>query len=92
MTLGIECLLTDDPGRAAELAERVKRAHPKCIASTSAPTTDDKDILINATPIGMAGTASPIDIARLHRDLFVVDIVPQPVRSGGSASVHHDDA
>ncbi len=65
-----------DEGKARQVVARVARAHGACATSFGAPTTEGKQVLINATPIGMApGDGLPVPDLRLTRDLFVVDVI-----------------
>jgi shikimate dehydrogenase len=41
----------------------------------------DTDLLVNATPVGMDESASPIAAASLHRDLVVADLVYHPLET-----------
>ncbi len=77
---GVEGLIiTDqDSGRASKLAEHVGEVGP---LKPSAGRIDVRglDLLINATPVGMApGDGVPIDIDRLSARTAVVDIVTKP--------------
>jgi shikimate dehydrogenase len=66
-------------GRAANLAARVAAAMPGCLARAGEATVAGKDLLINATPVGMApGDGLPVPIERLPATVTVVDIIPQP--------------
>jgi shikimate dehydrogenase len=66
-------------GKAPSLAARVMKAHPRCHVQASSPTIKGIDILINATPVGMApGDGMPVELGGLKQDLFVADIVPKP--------------
>jgi shikimate dehydrogenase len=64
--------------KARGLAARVAKAHPRCRTQVGAPTLRGIDILINATPVGMApGDGLPVELDSFRRDLFVADIVPK---------------
>lgn len=68
-----------DESRARHLVARVSRAHAACRTSFGVLTTEGKQVLINATPVGMApGDGLPVSELRLPRDLFVVDIIAKP--------------
>jgi shikimate dehydrogenase len=41
----------------------------------------DTDLLVNATPVGMDGSDSPVAAAALHRDLVVADLVYHPLET-----------
>jgi shikimate dehydrogenase len=68
--------------RAEQLARRVAGFYPRCEVSAGPPTVDDRDLLINATPVGMAPefALAPF-VGNLHPGLTVIDIVPKPVRT-----------
>ncbi|MFC7398981.1 shikimate dehydrogenase family protein [Chelatococcus sp. GCM10030263] len=68
-----------DGAKAEMLAVRVKRAFPDCDVRAGAPDLDAHDILVNATPTGMAeGDPLPVAIERLRSDMLVVDIIMKP--------------
>jgi shikimate dehydrogenase len=68
--------------RAERLASRVRQFYPHCAATAGPPELEDRDLLINATPVGMAPDyALPRFTGDLHRGLTVVDIVPTPERT-----------
>lgn len=68
-----------DEGKARQLVARVSQAHARCTTSFGAPTTDGRQVLINATPTGMApGDGLPVTGLRLARDLFVADVIAKP--------------
>jgi shikimate dehydrogenase len=69
-----------DPGRAARIAGDVHRFYPGCDArETAAPAASEHDIVINATPVGMAaGDGLPAPLGALDPSCVVFDIVPQP--------------
>jgi shikimate dehydrogenase len=47
---------------------------------TAADRLSDADGLVNATPVGMEGhPGSPIDLDRLHADLWVADVIYRPL-------------
>lgn len=65
------------PGRAAALAERVARLFPACRATVAAPTAEGHDMIVNASPVGMAASdgmpapLGPLDPATLVFDVIV---------------------
>lgn len=65
--------------RARQLARRVAEHYPNCAAVAGLPTLDDRDLLVNATPVGMAPefALAPF-VGDLHPGLTVIDIVPTP--------------
>jgi shikimate dehydrogenase len=63
-------------GSAAALAERLRLHYPALAASTDAPDLTGCDIVVNATPLGMAeGDALPLDPALLQPGCMVGDVV-----------------
>lgn len=65
--------------KSQTLAKRVRDAHPSCNVDVGPATVVGKNMLVNATPTGMApGDGLPADLGRLHPELFVADIVPTP--------------
>jgi shikimate dehydrogenase len=65
--------------RALTLAERVSGFYPKCRTSSGAPSLDGCDLLINATPVGMAPNFALVPLqGSLRPDVTVIDIVPSP--------------
>jgi shikimate dehydrogenase len=75
-TIGIFDL---DGARAAALAHRVETHFPDCRASAAEPDVAGFDLLINATPVGMAPDFALAPFrGSLHPGLTVIDIVPKP--------------
>jgi shikimate dehydrogenase len=71
-----------DAERAATLGNKVAHANPGLDVQLGAPTTQDIDILLNASPVGMLGDARlPIAAATLPRELVVFDAVVKPERT-----------
>jgi shikimate dehydrogenase len=65
--------------RAEQLADRVVEAGTGGAVSVRRFATDEIDLLVNATPIGMAeGDGTPIDVRGLTAATSVVDIVTRP--------------
>jgi shikimate dehydrogenase len=65
--------------KARDLAARLAKAHPLCRVEAGLPTIDGIDVLINASPVGMApGDGLPVELGSFRQDLFVADIVPKP--------------
>ena len=61
------------------MVEKITQTHSECRAKSSEPTVVSKDLLINATPVGMAsGDGLPIGVNSFDARLFVADIVPSP--------------
>lgn len=72
---GVASLALEDeaPGRAAALAADVAAAFPD-VARSGEP-----DLLVNATPLGLAaGDPLPFDTALLSRRVAVADVIPNP--------------
>jgi shikimate dehydrogenase len=71
--------ITDrDPGRAADLARRVTAAGTTTQA-LEALVPGDLDLLVNASPVGMAASDGlPVDVSTLGAQVAVVDIVTRP--------------
>src|SRR5262249_7671837 len=65
-------------GKAETLARSVARYHPACVAKSGPATVNGMDLLINASPTGMApGDGLPSPLEPFGRDLFVADIIPR---------------
>jgi len=86
---GTRSILFNDiiPDRARGLADKIKNEFPDCKTDCVESTVSemekvvrDVDILINATPVGMAGKEdNPLPVLpALHKDLSVYDIVYNP--------------
>jgi shikimate dehydrogenase len=72
-----------DGAKARALAERVGEAHPKCEVRADAPTLEDIDLLVNATPVGMRPEDDlPAELGPLDRHMIVFDVI---VGSQGTA-------
>jgi shikimate dehydrogenase len=72
---GVASLMLEDmaPGRAQALAAEVTAAFP------SVATHGEPDMLLNATPLGLApGDPPPFDLATLSPALIVADVIPNP--------------
>lgn len=68
-----------DQVKAADLAARVAAAYPACPVAAAAPQARGHDILINATPIGMApGDGLPAPLGELDPSLIVFDVITKP--------------
>ncbi len=68
--------------RAEQLASRVGSFYSGCRTDAVAPDLAGYDLLINATPVGMAPDfAMPRLIGALHPGITVIDIVPTPART-----------
>lgn len=68
--------------RASKLADRVAGIYPSCIVACGLAQIDGTDLLINATPVGMAPNfAMAPFVGDLHRGVTVIDIVPAPEKT-----------
>jgi shikimate dehydrogenase len=64
--------------KADALARRVIQFHPKCGARAGPATVEGIDLLINASPTGMApGDGLPVELEPFGKELFVADIIPR---------------
>jgi shikimate dehydrogenase len=69
-------LFDADPDVAASLVERLRTHHPALGLGSGAKDPAGFDLVVNATPLGMAvGDALPIDVDRLAPRTFVADVV-----------------
>jgi shikimate 5-dehydrogenase len=65
-------------GKAQRLADKIVTSHAGCRALARPPTVEGMDVLINATPVGMApGDGLPAELGPFRGTLFVADIVPR---------------
>jgi shikimate dehydrogenase len=68
-----------DAVKANDLAARVRAAYPSCAVTVAAPTAENHDLLINATPAGMKPDDDPpVPLDTLDARLFVVDVITRP--------------
>jgi len=68
-----------DTARAKALADRVASAYPGRRIAAGAATAKGHDIVINATPIGMAkGDGMPAELGPLDPALLVIDVIMKP--------------
>ncbi len=68
-----------DEGRSRDLAERIAKVDPAIRVEIGAPTVDDIDILLNASPVGMLGDPRrPIAAETLPASLTVFDAIVKP--------------
>jgi shikimate dehydrogenase len=64
---------------AERVAAQVSSVFPQCPVSVHEPDPNGFDIVINATPLGMAsGDHFPFDVDRLRPGMVVVDVVTKP--------------
>jgi shikimate dehydrogenase len=80
-----------DKAKASDLARRIAKFHPACKASAGEPMVDGIDILINATPIGMAESDPvPMKLGKLDSKFVAADVVvktgPTPFLKQAQAS------
>ena len=65
--------------RASKLAERVTGFYPRCRTSSGSPSLEGSDVLINATPVGMAPDFALVPFqGTLRPNVTVIDIVSSP--------------
>jgi shikimate dehydrogenase len=68
-----------DKAKAGELARRIAKFHPGCEATAGEPAIEGIDILINATPIGMAeNDPLPMKFGKLDPKFVVADVIVKP--------------
>jgi shikimate dehydrogenase len=68
-----------DKNRAEQLAKRISKWHPGCKAGAGVASADNMDIVINATPIGMAeGDPLPMTFGKLDAKFVAADVVVKP--------------
>ena len=68
-----------DAAKSESVAARVTEAYPACAVRVALPAVEGHDMLVNATPIGMApGDGLPADLGRLDPGLLVVDVIMKP--------------
>lgn len=68
-----------DAARAESLAARVRAVDPAIAVAVGPPEIEGRDILLNASPVGMLGDARlPIAAPSLPRSLIVFDAVVKP--------------
>ncbi len=71
-----------DPARARALIAMLRERHPGVRVSEGLPAAEDRDVFVNATPVGMGGEAAMVVEAawldRLPRHALVADVVTSP--------------
>ncbi|SED21626.1 shikimate dehydrogenase [Rhizobiales bacterium GAS188] len=68
-----------DGAKAASLVARVAEAYSGCEVGTGAPVAAGYDIVVNATPIGMApADGLPAEIGALDPAQLVIDVIAKP--------------
>jgi shikimate dehydrogenase len=68
-----------DAAKAERLAAGIRAAHPACHAVAGPPDSAAHDMLINATPIGMADAPRmPVAFGRFDPALLVCDVIVKP--------------
>ena len=68
-----------DGAKASSLAARVAQAYPFCQVRVGKPEAAGYDIIVNATPVGMAqGDGLPAEIGRLDAAQLVIDVIAKP--------------
>jgi shikimate dehydrogenase len=75
------------PTRAAALAERITRLYPLCRAASGTPTAEGHDMIVNASPVGMApGDGMPAPLGPLDPSTLAFDVI---VKSEPTAFMRH---
>ncbi len=65
-----------EPTRAKALADRVARLFPACRATAGVPTAEGHDMIVNASPVGMAAAdGMPAPLGPLAPSTLVFDVV-----------------
>jgi len=68
-----------DKVKGSNLAKRIAEFHPGCATAFGEPTVEGMDILINATPMGMAeGDPLPMKLGKLDSKFVVADVIVKP--------------
>jgi shikimate dehydrogenase len=68
-----------DPGRAERLAARLREFYPRLEVETGAPETRGRDLVVNASPVGMApDDGMPVPLGRLDQGTVVADVIVKP--------------
>jgi shikimate dehydrogenase len=71
-----------DGTKAEALAAKVAHANPGVDVSTGKPTTNDIDIFLNASPVGMLSDARlPLPLTTLPPEVIVFDAIVKPERT-----------
>nr|WP_316638957.1 shikimate dehydrogenase [uncultured Roseateles sp.] len=74
--VGRLALFDATPGRADDVARRLREAFGTDVATPASADPAGYDLLVNATPLGLQpGDAMPFDAARIDADAAVVDIL-----------------
>lgn len=70
------------PSRSSDLAERIRKIDPAIEVTVAEPTVEGKDILLNASPVGMLDDPNlPIQVETLLPRLVVFDAIVKPERT-----------
>jgi shikimate dehydrogenase len=68
-----------DQAKARRVVEALARAYPGLTAELGPPVPDRHDMIVNATPLGMAADdALPVETKLLRPDMLVCDVVMKP--------------
>jgi shikimate dehydrogenase len=68
-----------EPGKADALAGRLAKAHCSCRFNAGPATAEHQDLIVNATPTGMApGDGMPAKFGPFDPNLVVADVVTKP--------------
>jgi shikimate dehydrogenase len=75
-------LFDPDTRRAEDLAEKIRKIDPSISVEIGAPSVDGRDVLLNASPVGMLHDSRlPLEAERLPENLIVLDAVVKPERT-----------
>jgi shikimate dehydrogenase len=65
--------------KAADLAARVRAAHPRVAVEVGSADPSGHDLIVNGTSLGMhPGDAPPLDVTRLRPDMVVAEVIMAP--------------
>jgi shikimate 5-dehydrogenase len=68
-----------DKAKVTDLAARLNKYHPGCKSEAGDATAEGKDIIINATPMGMAdGDPLPLTFGKIDSKVVVADVIVKP--------------
>jgi shikimate dehydrogenase len=68
-----------DGRKAGDLAVRISHAFPACSVQVAAPATEAVDMIINATPVGMApNDGMPSELGTIDKRILVIDVIMKP--------------
>jgi shikimate dehydrogenase len=65
--------------KCADLVARLAGAYPDCNVRAGSPTANGHEVIVNATPVGMAPSDGlPAEIGRLDPSQLVIDVIASP--------------